>query len=410
MAVHCQSSAVALFVFLLSLTSPQVSADMVLEDGYTVTTLIDGHKLGVNPHSVLARPGSSDLLVLDSSGSAVYTVPFPTPGSQESVIKRLSGNGDGYSDGESGSARFKKPRSFAVSPKGIVFVADKGNSVIRKISASGVSTIAGGYSPKPGREDGPAQNATFSPDIELAFAADQCTLLVSDRGNQLVRLISLKPEDCSGTSPSSHKLGAVWVWILGIGMSCVFGIVVGIVIRPYIFRNDKRLGSSATWKRCRIYPGKQVAQTLCFAVRSATASSAPVLSLLRRLYLLGMSHLSLMFRINYVEESWVSPKECVSLLDSDVDNSSSICFEITESSSSKYVDQLKELVGFDGSLELRSMKEGDGNDGRSGVVSGSHGRIEGTIDSNIMGFVGGAKETLLVDGASGGNSGLVKRR
>ncbi|XP_068326121.1 uncharacterized protein [Pyrus communis] len=429
MAVHRQSSAIALFVFLLSLASPQVSADVVLEDGYTVTTVIDGHKLGVNPHSVLARPGSSDLLVLDSSGSAVYTVPFPTPGSQESVIKRLSGNGDGYSDGESGSARFKKPRSFAVSPKGIVFVADKGNSVIRKISASGVSTIAGGYSLKPGREDGPAQNATFSPDIELAFAADQCTLLVSDRGNQLVRLISLKREDCSGTSPSSHKLGAVWVWILGIGMSCVFGIVVGIVIRPYIFRNDKRLGSSATWKRCRIYPGKQVAQTLCFAwkrclfilgkqvtqtlcfaVRSATASSAPVLSLLRRLYLLGMSHLSLMFRINYVEESWVSPRECVSLLDSDVDNSSSICFEITESSSSKYVDQLKELVGFDGSLELRSMKEGDGNDGRSGVLSGSHGRIEGMIDSNIMGFVGGAKETLLVDGALGGNSGLVKRR
>ncbi|KAM1065660.1 hypothetical protein FF2_020971 [Malus domestica] len=235
MALHCQSSAAALFIFLLSLASPQVSADVVLEDGYTVTTAIDGHKLGVNPHSVLARPGSSDLLVLDSSGSAVYTVPFPTPGSQESVIKRLSGNGDGYSDGESGSARFKKPRSFAVSPKGIVFVADKGNGVIRKISASGVSTIAGGYSQKPGREDGPAQNATFSPDIELAFAADQCTLLVSDRGNQLVRLISLKPEDCYGTSPS--KLGAVSVWILGIGLSCVFGIVIGIVIRPYILRN-----------------------------------------------------------------------------------------------------------------------------------------------------------------------------
>ncbi|KAM2330632.1 hypothetical protein ACFX1X_021435 [Malus domestica] len=428
MALHCQSSAAALFVFLLSLASPQVSADVVLEDGYTVTTAIDGHKLGVNPHSVLARPGSSDLLVLDSSGSAVYTVPFPTPGSQESVIKRLSGNGDGYSDGESGSARFKKPRSFAVSPKGIVFVADKGNGVIRKISASGVSTIAGGYSQKPGREDGPAQNATFSPDIELAFAADQCMLLVSDRGNQLVRLIRLKPEDCYGTS--SSKLGAVSVWIMGIGLSCVFGIVVGIVIRPYILRNDKRLGSRATskrcriylgkqvsqtlcfaWKRCRINLGKQLVQTLCFAVRSATASSAPVSSLLRRLYLLGTSHLSLMFRINYVEESWVSPKECVSLLDSDVDNSSSSCFEITESSSSsKYVDQLKELVGFDGSLELRSMKEGDGNDGRSGVLSGSHGRIEGMMDSNIVGFVEGAKETLLVDGALGGNSGLVKRR
>lgn len=135
---------------------------MVLEDGYTVTTVIDGHKLGINPYSVLPWPGSSDLLVLDSSGSAFYTVSFPASGSQgsntnylletafyfnisntqvkiaESAIKRLSGNGgEGYSDGESGSALFKKPRGFAVDRKGNVFVADKSNNVIRKISASG---------------------------------------------------------------------------------------------------------------------------------------------------------------------------------------------------------------------------------------------------------------------------------
>ncbi|KAM1068407.1 hypothetical protein ACFX2A_000381 [Malus domestica] len=84
MALHCQSSTVAFFVFLLSLTSPQVSADVVLEDGYTVTTTIDSHKLGVNPHSALAHPGSSDLLVLDYSSCAIYAVPFPTPGSQVS--------------------------------------------------------------------------------------------------------------------------------------------------------------------------------------------------------------------------------------------------------------------------------------------------------------------------------------
>ncbi|XP_021809724.1 uncharacterized protein LOC110753194 isoform X2 [Prunus avium] len=238
MASH--SFAVALFFFflLLDLASLQVLADVVLEDGYTVTTVIDGHKLGINPHSVLPRPRSSDLLVLDSSGSAVYTVPFPIPGSEESVIKRFSGGVEGYSDGEPGSARFKKPRSFAVDPKGNVFVADKGNNVIRKISASGsVSTIAGGYthSLKPGREDGPAQNATFSPDLELAFVADKCALLVSDRGNQLVRLINLKPEDCARSSPSA--LGAASIWLLGLGLSCLFGLLLGIVIRPYIIRN-----------------------------------------------------------------------------------------------------------------------------------------------------------------------------
>ena len=69
-----------------------------------------------------------------------------------------------------------------------------------------MSTIAGGYSLKPGHEDGPAQNATFSSDFDLAFDADRCALLVSDRGNQLVRLIGLKPEDCARSSPPSGEL------------------------------------------------------------------------------------------------------------------------------------------------------------------------------------------------------------
>ena len=47
----------------------------MLEDGYMVTTVMDGHKLNVNPHEVQLR--SSDLVVLDSSKSVFYTLPFP---------------------------------------------------------------------------------------------------------------------------------------------------------------------------------------------------------------------------------------------------------------------------------------------------------------------------------------------
>lgn len=58
----------------------------------------------------------------------------------ENVVKKLSGaGGEGYSDGESVLARFRKPRGFAVGQKGTVFVADRSNNVIRKISASGLS-------------------------------------------------------------------------------------------------------------------------------------------------------------------------------------------------------------------------------------------------------------------------------
>ena len=52
------------------------ASDVVIEDGYTVKTVIDDHKLGINPRSVLLHLGSSDLIVVDSSGSAFYAIPF----------------------------------------------------------------------------------------------------------------------------------------------------------------------------------------------------------------------------------------------------------------------------------------------------------------------------------------------
>ena len=54
-----------------------VCGELVYEEGYTVTTLLDGNKRGINPYSVLpSDTTSSDLIVLDSSGSAFYTLSF----------------------------------------------------------------------------------------------------------------------------------------------------------------------------------------------------------------------------------------------------------------------------------------------------------------------------------------------
>lgn len=54
-----------------------MSGKIVLEDGYEVTTVVDGHKSGLNPYTIHALPGSSNLIVLDSSGSTFYTTSFP---------------------------------------------------------------------------------------------------------------------------------------------------------------------------------------------------------------------------------------------------------------------------------------------------------------------------------------------
>lgn len=58
----------------------------------------------------------------------------------ESVVQRLAGKGTaGFADGDLGSAVFNSPKSFAIDLKGNIYVADKGNHVIRKITHSGMS-------------------------------------------------------------------------------------------------------------------------------------------------------------------------------------------------------------------------------------------------------------------------------
>ncbi|XP_057420512.1 uncharacterized protein LOC130714618 isoform X2 [Lotus japonicus] len=210
---------------------------VIPEDGYTVTTVLDGHKHHINPYSVLQRPGSSDLIVLDSVNSAFYTVQFPI--SQESVFTKFSGNGSpGYSDGDVGLAQFDKPRSFAFDLRGNMYVADRSNQAIRKITANGVTTIAGGFSEKSSRQDGPANNASLSNDFELSFIPGLCALLVSDHMHQLVYQINLNEQDC--TLGSKSGLGAVMTWTLGLGLSCLLGLVIGIAVRPYIIPHTGR--------------------------------------------------------------------------------------------------------------------------------------------------------------------------
>lgn len=69
----------------------------------------------------------------------------------------------------------------------------------------GVTTIAGGNIRKAGKADGPAQNASFSDDFELAFDSQRCALLIFDHGNRLIRQLDLKAEDCADTSSGSGK-------------------------------------------------------------------------------------------------------------------------------------------------------------------------------------------------------------
>ncbi|MHB8420056.1 MAG: NHL repeat-containing protein [Myxococcales bacterium] len=86
-------------------------------------------------------------MAADQTGSIYY----PTPSStiqmltSSGQVRTLAGDGDaGFLDGPASSAQFSGPASVAVDPSGDVYVADFGNSRVRKIDAAGlVTTIAG---------------------------------------------------------------------------------------------------------------------------------------------------------------------------------------------------------------------------------------------------------------------------
>ncbi|XP_057774632.1 uncharacterized protein LOC130993662 isoform X3 [Salvia miltiorrhiza] len=234
------------FCLILTQVAGRSSGELIYEDGYTVTTIIDGDKsnVKVNPQSIIHQSPPSDLfIILDSVDSTFYTALLPTT-SNETVIKKLAGNKVfGYVDGDLASAKFHKPKSFAVDLNGNIYVADHLNHAIRKITKSGVTTIAGGYSQKAGRADGPARDALFSDDFELIFSSEICALLISDHGNRLVRQISLKAEDCSRQSGS--VLGTTSAWLLGLGLCSLISLAVGLVIRPYVIPYTGRRQTSS---------------------------------------------------------------------------------------------------------------------------------------------------------------------
>ncbi|CAL9105294.1 unnamed protein product [Musa acuminata var. zebrina] len=185
------------------------------ESGYNVETVFDGSKLGIEPFSVGVMP-SGDLLVLDSLNSNIYRVSLPL--SKYSRPKLVAGSAEGYTghvDGKPRGARMNHPKGLAVDDKGNIYVADTKNKAIRKVSDTGVTTIAGGKSNKGGHVDGPSEDATFSSDFEVVYIGSGCSLLVVDRGNKAIREIQLHFDDCAYQYGTGFPLGIAMLFAAG---------------------------------------------------------------------------------------------------------------------------------------------------------------------------------------------------
>jgi streptogramin lyase len=114
----------------------------------------------------------------------------------------------GYADGAASFARFYAPSGVAVDAQGNVYVADVANNRVREISTSGVvSTLAGNGTA--GWEDGSGAHTELN--YPYAVAVDwQGNVYVADRGNAVIRKITPAGvvSTLAGNGTSGHVDGA----------------------------------------------------------------------------------------------------------------------------------------------------------------------------------------------------------
>ena len=132
--------------------------------------------------SGLALASDGTLYVADTGTHAIRRI------SEDGDVSTLAGSGTpGWRDGSGHDAAFDGPMGLALGEDGRLFVADAYNHRIRVIDRQGVvSTLAG--SGAPGLVDGPAAAAQFDTPCGVAAGRDGL-VYVADTGNSVIRRI-----------------------------------------------------------------------------------------------------------------------------------------------------------------------------------------------------------------------------
>ena len=110
----------------------------------------------------------------------------------DSVITTIAGNGSwGYSGdgGPATNAKLRQPFGVAVDASGDVYIADSGNNVIRKVSNGMITTIAGGGLRGGATYSGPASSAQLLWPMGVAVDASG-NVYIADSGNNVIRKVS----------------------------------------------------------------------------------------------------------------------------------------------------------------------------------------------------------------------------
>jgi sugar lactone lactonase YvrE len=188
-----------------------------------VTTLagVPGQFILINFPEGVAVDTSGNVYVGDSANNRIQKI---TPGGAMTI---LAGGGSvtyqGYIDGQGITAEFWDPKGVAVDASGNVYVADRGNDVIRKITPGGaVTTFAGsGFT---GIANGPGTVASFTSPHGIAVDSSG-NVYVTDPYWDLIRKITPSGD----VTTLAGQVGATVV-INGNGTAASFSTPLGVAV------------------------------------------------------------------------------------------------------------------------------------------------------------------------------------
>ena len=137
----------------------------------------------------LAMDSSGNLYVADRGNNAIRKI---TPAGVVTTLAGGSGGtgGSGSADGTGSAAQFFAPDGIAVDGSGNVYVADSGNHTIRQITPAGVVTTFAGSAHQTGSADGTGSAARFNNLSGIVFDGGN-NLYVCDTSNSLIRKVTL---------------------------------------------------------------------------------------------------------------------------------------------------------------------------------------------------------------------------
>ena len=168
--------------------------------GTGVAGEVNGPALGAEltiPHG-LAFDGNGSLFVADW-GQTIREV-------ADGGVATFAGSGAiGYADGTGTAAHFYDPDGLAFAA-GALFVSDKDNSIVRRISDAGVVTTLAGSPPNAGPLNGVGTAANFRGPRGLAFDGNQ-TLYVADSDGEVIRSVNVLSAAVSQLAGMEHVAG-----------------------------------------------------------------------------------------------------------------------------------------------------------------------------------------------------------